>query len=89
MAPLFEELSSRTILLRYITTERWWYFWESSTVRDWRYIVTSLTMLEDIIADLKSRYILRGELYLKNHKGDTITHADQLGRYETYTVVVE
>lgn len=88
-ASLFEELCSRTVVLRYIVKEGWWYLWEHDTIYDWTYIVTSHTLLEDIHIDIRLKYDLKGEIHLVNSEGKKITHCDQLKRYETYIVVVE
>lgn len=86
---MFQELCSRTIVLRYITTEAWWWFWSTSVIQDWPYIITRLAVLEDVILDAKFRYGLRGEVHLEDSNGTKITHEDQLKRYETYLIVVE
>lgn len=85
----FEEVKSRTVILRYKTTRKILWLWENILIEDWPYIVTNYTVLDDMREEIKERFNVKGHIQLVDEYGHTITKPEQLARRGVYTIVVD
>lgn len=83
----FDEVKSRTVILRYVTTETFLMIWKVEKIQEWPYIVTNYTVFDDMKEEIKERFNVKGPIELVDVNNKIMTKPGQLVRRGVYTVV--